>query len=205
MTKVKICGLMRLEDVAYVNAYRPEYAGFVFAGSRRQVDGEWVKGLRSFLDPDILVTGVFVNEPVENILRLCHNKTIDVIQLHGDETEAYIDEIKKNTGNPIIKALRVKNTEDVLRAQQFPCDYLLLDTYTKSQYGGSGEEFDLSLVPSLSKPFFLAGGLTSENVAEKIKAVRPYAVDISSGVEGEDGWKDMDKIKTFIEKVREAE
>lgn len=202
-TRVKICGLMRLEDVAYVNEYQPEYAGFVFAESRRKVDGEWVKGLRLFLDPQIQAAGVFVNEKPETILTLCDSKTIDVIQLHGDEDEAYMEYLKKRISNPVIKAIRVQNQSQIEEAQRWPCDYLLLDTYTKGQYGGSGQEFDLSLIPQMQKPFFLAGGLSADNVRAKIDTCHPYAVDISSGVEGADGWKDINKIRKFIERVRE--
>ncbi len=204
-TKVKICGLMRLEDVAYVNDYQPEYVGFVFAKTRRQVNGDWAKRLRLFLDPQIQTVGVFVNESVDVIAGLCENKTIHVVQLHGDEDEAYISDLKKKVGNPIVKAVRVREQQDVLRAEQLPCDYLLLDTYVKGQYGGSGKTFDLELIPKLTKPFFLAGGLTADNVQEKIKACHPYAVDISSGVEGDDGWKDREKIRLFIDKVREEQ
>ncbi len=204
-TKVKICGLMRLEDVAYVNDYQPEYVGFVFAKTRRQVNGDWAKRLRLFLDPQIQTVGVFVNESVDVIAGLCENKTIHVVQLHGDEDEAYISDLKKKVGNPIVKAVRVREQQDVWRAEQLPCDYLLLDTYVKGQYGGSGKTFDLELIPKLTKPFFLAGGLTADNVQEKIKACHPYAVDISSGVEGDDGWKDREKIRLFIDKVREEQ
>lgn len=202
-TKVKICGLMRLEDVACVNACRPEYAGVVFAESRRKVDGEWVKGLRAYLDPEIEVTGVFVNEEPEKILSLCDGGVIDAVQLHGDEDEAYMEYLKERISNPIIKAVRVQNQAQILQAQKWPCDFLLLDTYTKGQYGGSGQTFNLSLIPQMQKPFFLAGGLTAANVREKIELCHPYAVDISSGVEGEDGWKDSNKIREFIERVRE--
>lgn len=203
MIKVKVCGLMVLEDVAYVNAYMPEYAGFVFAPGRHQVDGEWVKGLRMFLNPEIQVVGVFVNEEIEKIKKLCKDGTIDVIQLHGDENEQYLEELKAQVENPVIKALRVQSEEQLMEANNLSCDYLLLDTYTKGQYGGSGMSFDLNLIPKMKKPFFLAGGLTPDNVREKIRASHPYAVDISSGVEGVDGFKDREKIQKFIENVRE--
>lgn len=205
MTKIKICGLMRLEDIAYVNAYRPDYGGFIFAKSRRQVDGEWVKGLRSFLDPEIAVTGVFVNEPIDNVAKLCENKTIDVVQLHGDEDMEYMETLKKKISNPVVKALRVKDGSEIVQAEMFPCDYLLLDTYVSNQYGGSGECFDLKLISSVKKPFFLAGGLTVENVSDKVNRIHPFGVDVSSGVEGDDGWKDRNKIRTFIENVRRGQ
>ncbi len=204
-TKVKICGLTRPEEITYVNEYQPEYVGFVFAKSRRQVDCNQARNLRRLLDPQIQVTGVFVNESEDVIARLCENKTIDVVQLHGEEDESYIRKLRERIEHPIIKAVRVRGAQDILAAEKLPCEYLLLDTYMKGQYGGSGKAFDLGLIPRLTKPFFLAGGLTAEQVQEKIHACHPYAVDISSGVEGEDGLKDREKIRIFIEKVREEQ
>ena len=205
MTKVKICGLMRLEDISYVNGYQPDYAGFVFAPGRHQVDEEWVRGLKLFLDPEITTVGLFVNQPFDLVAGMCDRKTIDVVQLHGEEDEEYIEKLKEKTGRSVIKAVRVKTTQDILDADQLPCDYLLLDTYIKGVYGGSGQSFDLGLIPKLQKPYFLAGGLTSENIQEKIRSCHPFGVDTSSGVEGEDGWKDLDKVRLFISKAREEQ
>ena len=205
MTKIKICGLMRLEDISYVNGYQPDYAGFVFAPGRHQVDEEWVRGLKLFLDPEIATVGVFVNQPIDLVAGMCERGTINLVQLHGDEDEEYIEKLKAKTGNPVIKAVRVRTTQDVLDADRLPCDYLLLDTYIKGVYGGSGQSFDLALIPKLQKPYFLAGGLTPENVQEKIRISRPFGVDTSSGVEGEDGWKDLDKVRLFIVRAREEQ
>ena len=205
MTKIKICGLMRLEDISYVNGYQPDYAGFVFAPGRHQVDEEWVRGLKLFLDPEIATVGVFVNQPIDLVVGMCERGTINLVQLHGDEDEEYIKKLKAKTGNPVIKAVRVRTTQDVLDADRLPCDYLLLDTYIKGVYGGSGQSFDLALIPKLQKPYFLAGGLTPENVQEKIRISRPFGVDTSSGVEGEDGWKDLDKVRLFIVRAREEQ
>lgn len=204
MTKVKICGLMTQEDIACVNDCMPEYAGFVFAPSRRQVTEPLAKELRMDLNPGIQAVGVFVNEEKENIAKLCEEGIINVVQLHGDEDEAYIRELKSLIKAPVIKALRVRSKEQAIQANDLPCDYLLLDTYTKGQYGGSGETFDLGLIPPMKKPFFLAGGLTQHNVRERIISCSPYAVDVSSGVEGERGQKERVKIQEFIEKVREV-
>lgn len=203
MTKIKICGLMRMEDIACVNQWKPEYVGFVFADTRRRVSDALAKQMRDALDPEIQSVGVFVNASVDRIAGLCGRGIINLIQLHGDEDAAYIERLRKRVQNPIIKAVRVRSSKDIVQSEKLPCEYLLLDTYTKGQYGGTGHEFDLTLVPALGKPFFLAGGLNVDNVEEKIRSACPWAVDISSGVEGEDGWKDSEKIRKFIEKVRE--
>lgn len=205
MTKVKICGLTRPEDIACVNECRPDYVGFVFYHkSSRLVSEETAKNLHELLYPEIQAVGVFVNEKIDKIVSLCEHNVIDVIQLHGEEDEEYIHALRESVSSPIIKGVRVRSMDDILRAQQLPCDYLLLDTYRKGTYGGSGQTFNLGLIPRLSKPFFLAGGLDAENVKEKIGTIHPYAVDISSGVEGADGWKDPEKIRKFINNVREA-
>lgn len=200
-TKVKICGLRREEDILLANDCKPDYIGFVFAKSKRQVSGETAAKLKQLLNSDIQAVGVFVNASIEEIAELCEKHIIDVVQLHGDEDQDYILELKKYVKNPIVKAVRVKNTEQILEAENLPCDMLLLDTYTKGQYGGSGTTFDYELIPKLRKPYFLAGGLTIENVTQAIMRCKPYAVDISSGVET-DGWKDAEKVRTLIEKVR---
>ena len=200
-SKVKICGLVRPEDIETANLCRPDYIGFVFADSRRRVSIEQAECLRAGLADGILAVGVFVNAPAQEAARIAEKGIIDIIQLHGDEDEAYIRTIKKYTRKPVIKAVRVQSREQILKAEELPCEYLLLDTYTKGQYGGSGKGFDLSLIPSLKRPFFLAGGLNSQNVRQAIDMTHPYAVDTSSGVET-DYKKDYEKIKAFINAVR---
>ena len=204
MTKVKICGLKRKEDILTVNMLLPDYIGFVFAKSKRQVTLEEVDYLKSFLDPHIQAAGVFVNAPLDVITSLCSSAVIDMIQLHGDEDAEYANELRSRVHQPIVKAVRVETQEQIFKMQNFPCEYLLLDTFTKDQYGGSGHLFDHGLVPEMEKPFFLAGGLTADNVQGCIKKCRPYAVDVSSAVES-DGQKDSKKIKEFIERVKNYE
>ncbi len=233
MTRIKICGLKRPEDVDYVNQYLPDYAGFVFAGSKRRVTDEQAEELSRKLDERIIPVGVFVNEPVEHIINLVKKGIIRIVQLHGDEDEAYIlnlrEALKKLTGKveytiyeseeavekmhgqnkkeiiKIIKAVRVQSREQILEAAKLPCDYLLLDTWQKDAYGGCGKQFDKSLIPSgLTIPYFLAGGLSAENIQENIEICHPYAVDVSSAMET-DGKKDKKKIQEFIERVREHE
>ncbi len=203
-TKVKICGLTRMEDVMCVNQCRPDYAGFVFAKSRRQVSAEQAEGLRRAMDSEILSVGVFVNGDMDEIVRLARQKVIDLIQLHGDEDAGYLKRLSKRVKVPIIRAVRVQSKEQIEKAQEQECDYLLLDTYHPGQYGGGGRTFDPALIPSLYKPWFLAGGLDRGNIVEKIQAHHPFGVDVSSKVETE-GKKDPEKIREFIERVRRLE
>lgn len=199
--KVKICGLRRMEDVSYVNACLPDYVGFVFAESRRQVTPEQAKEMREALDSRIQTVGVFVNEKIESICQLCSQGILDLIQLHGDEDGDYLRRLASSTDIPIIRAVRVRSMQQILEAQDQPCDYLLLDTYIPGQYGGGGQTFDPDLIPPLRKPWFLAGGLNPENVKGKIEKYHPFGVDVSSAVETE-GRKDPEKIRTFLEQVR---
>jgi len=201
MTRVKICGLRRPEDVAAVNRFLPDYIGFVFAESRRRVTPDEARKLKNLLDPHIKAAGVFVNAPVQQVLEAVNTGIIDLIQLHGDEDEAYLKMIRQSTPYPIIKAVRVRSKSQILEAQKLPCDMLLLDAYKRGQYGGGGEGFDLSLIPPLEKPFFLAGGLSLTNIAQKIAQCRPYCADISSGAET-DGVKDPEKIGRIIGLIR---
>lgn len=208
MTKVKICGLKRLEDIEAANMLKPDYVGFVFAGTKRRIDDKQAEALRTALNPAIPAVGVFVNEPLEHIIRLVKNNIIQLIQLHGEEGEEEIHTIKSNLvksgyeNTPIIKAVRVRNTSDIKSAQRLSCDMLLLDAYSPGgEYGGTGAGFDRKLIPPLSKPFFLAGGLNCENIRELVDTIKPYGVDVSSGVEI-NGNKDERKMAQFLNKVR---
>ena len=201
MTKIKICGLSRKADILAVNEALPDYIGFVFAKSRRQVSEETAMALKELLRPEILSVGVFVNEEVDRIRHLCSRGIIDIVQLHGDETASYIHQLRGIINCPIIKAIRVSGSDAIKDVETIPCDYLLLDTYHKQQFGGTGESFDWSLVPKLSQPYFLAGGIGFGNVVEAINQMKPYCVDVSSAVETE-GHKDAGKIKELIQIVR---
>lgn len=201
MTKVKICGLKTLEDIQMMNRLKPDYVGFVFAKSKRQISMEQAANLREALLKDIKSIGVFVNAEPEIPARAAQEGVIQVIQLHGDEDRDYIETLRSLTDKTIIKAVRVRDREDILRAQKLSCHYLLLDTYTKAAYGGSGKTFDWSCIPDMEKPYFLAGGLTTENVGEAVRKFHPYGVDVSSAVETE-GKKDENKVRLFIEQVR---
>lgn len=201
MAKIKICGIKSAEDVLIMNECSPDFVGFVFAKSKRQVASQQAKELKILLNPKIKSVGVFVNEPIENIAKLCENGVIDFVQLHGDEDESYIKSLKLHIKNPIIKAVRVESTQQILNAQKLPCEMLLLDTYTKNQYGGSGKTFDYNLIPKLEKPFFLAGGIDENNVKSAIQKASPMCIDVSSGVETENK-KDAKKVKNIIEIVK---
>lgn len=197
MTKIKICGLRREQDIRYANELMPDYIGFVFLkGKMRYVTFEEAAHLQSLLDPAIPAVGVFVNEPVENVIRLLQSGTIQIAQLHGQEDEAYAEELGRAGDHCIIRAFAVRSSEDIHRAFAFPADYPLLDNGK-----GTGETFDWSLFQEQEKPFFLAGGLSPENVKEAIECFHPYAVDVSSGVET-DGFKDYEKMKAFMDAVR---
>lgn len=200
MTKLKICGLFRIEDADYANAALPDYIGFVFAHSRRQVTPTQAAAIKKRLDARIQAVGVFVDAAAEDIAALAANGVIDVIQLHGSEDAAYIERLRSITSAPIVKAVRVQSSQQVLAAQDMPCDYLLLDTYHPQLAGGSGECFDWSLLPELAKPYFLAGGIDSRNIREALKR-KPYAIDVSSGAET-NGVKDKNKIVELTKIVR---
>lgn len=201
---VKICGIRRPEDIQIVNRYTPEYIGFVFAESRRQVTAQMARQLKENLLPVIRAAGVFVNAPVETIAWLCREKVIDLVQLHGDEDEAYIKNLKKEVAAPVIKAVRVQSQAQLKRADELPCDMLLLDTFVKNgAYGGTGETFDQRMIPELIHPYFIAGGLNAQNIRWAVDNCRPYGVDVSSGAETE-GVKDEEKIKQVIRSVRMA-
>ena len=198
-TKIKICGLRRREDILAVNEARPDYCGFIieFPKSFRSVTADKVRELVKDLSPEIKGVGVFVNAPVEFVSGLLNEGTLALAQLHGQEDEAYIRELKKLTDKPIIKAFSVKTSEDIEKALQSPADYILLDQGS----GGTGMTFDWSLIPKIERPFFLAGGIGAENLEQAIREIRPYAVDLSSSVET-DKWKDSEKIRNVVDIVR---
>ena len=176
--KIKICGLKTLDDIAVANKLLPDYVGFVFALKKREVTEEQAAKLRQALDKRISAVGVFLNDSNERIVRLLNNGTIDIAQLHGQETEEDIRYIRKQTGKPVIKAVVVRTPEDVLAFANSQADYLLLDGGT-----GSGTGFDLSFLKFVQRPFFLAGGLTPEKISAIPNLDYLYAFDISSGVE----------------------
>lgn len=198
MTRIKICGIRREEDIRYVNELRPDYIGFIFAsGRKRYIEPSQAKILKNMLHPEIQAVGVFVNESPEKILSVANDGIIDIIQLHGTESDDTVAYLKEKSGKPVIKAFRIEKSEDVLNAAASCADYILLD----NGIGGTGEVFNWDLIKNVGREFFLAGGLTAENIDEAISKCNPYTVDISSGVET-DGVKDYNKIKEFIKKCK---
>ena len=202
MTKIKICGLRRQEDVTYVNECLPDYAGFVFAKSRRQVTKEQVRELKKNLHPAITAVGVFVNEPAANVAELLNEEVIQIAQLHGDEDEVYIQELRtRMQRGKLMKAIRVTKRQDITQAEMLPVDYLLYDAFSGNEYGGTGKVFDWILLSEVERPYFLAGGINIDNVEEAVRRWQPYAIDLSSAVET-DGWKDREKIIAIVEKIK---
>jgi len=204
MTKVKICGLRRLDDVDAVNRVLPDFVGFVFAASHRQVDAATAARLRERLDERIAAVGVFVNQDVEFIEALWRDGVIRLAQLHGDEDGGYIQRLRERCGCAVIKTISICVGADsgsawpVLPAH---ADYLLFDTASSAR-GGVGKTFDWCVLAAYQgPPYFLAGGLSAANVAEAIGALSPFGVDVSSGVET-DGVKDAAKIEQFVRLCR---
>jgi len=201
MIKIKICGLTRVCDIEAVNEANPDYVGFVFANSKRRITPRDAFELKELLNTEIQTVGVFVDETIEQIIDICSRGIINVIQLHGNENATYIERLQKESGKPVIKAVRVRSREDIHSAEALNCNYLLLDTYSNKSAGGTGETFDWNVVDAVKKPFFLAGGLNSGNILQAINAVEPFGVDISSGVEV-DGFKDRGKIIEIVRLIR---
>lgn len=198
MVKIKICGIRRLEDIDMVNKYKPDYIGFVFADSKRKVSHELACELRNNLNPDIVPVGVFVNATHSEIIDLFERGIIDIAQLHGDESEEYINVLKEKTNNElkIINSIEMSEDKDLLKYDDSLADYLLLDSGK-----GSGKTFDWRLIrKDLKKEFFLAGGINSKNAKEAIEEFNPYAIDLSSSLETND-YKDENKIKEIMEVI----
>jgi phosphoribosylanthranilate isomerase len=196
MTRLKICGLFREEDILSANMTLPDYAGFVFAKSRRQVTREKAKELKRLLSPSIEAVGVFVSEDIDRIIEIINDGTISIVQLHGDEDDEYIRRLKARIDAVIIKAVKPENREDVRNAEKSSADFLLFDSGA-----GTGRVFDWSLLEGVQRDYFLAGGLNKENVEEAINVLHPFAVDLSSGVET-DGFKDLEKMKEIRRLVK---
>ena len=198
MTKIKMCGLSRIEDIEAANAIKPDYIGFVFAEiSKRRVSALEASKLKSKLDPDIKAVGVFLDDKLDFVASMLNLGIVDVVQLHGSEDEEYIEKVRQITNKPIIKAFIIRSKEDVERAEKSTADYILLD-------GGKGEgkAFDWSLLKDIKRPYFLAGGLKPDNASDAVKVLKPYAVDVSTGIET-DGVKDREKMTAFANAVRE--
>lgn len=200
MTKIKLCGLKRACEIEWVNELKPDYIGFVFSKkSRRYVNPGEAGKLKAMLHSSIKAVGVFVDAKPEVIAGMAELEVIDAVQLHGSEDEAYLRELKRRIKIPVFQAFRITSAEDVKRAEVSSADMVLLDAGA-----GCGEVFDWNLLKDMKRPYFLAGGLTPENVSQAIKSLHPYGVDASSSLETE-GLKDSIKMAAFVEAVRGKE
>lgn len=200
--KVKICGIKRKEDIFILNRHQPDYAGFIFAQSPRMITISDAEKFTRELDKNICKAGVFVNEKPEKIVLTAKKCTLDIIQLHGDEPQNYIDTLKELFSGysiQIWKVIRIKNYDSLILMNNYKVDAFVLDTYVKGNRGGTGKKFnwDIARKAAFSHRIVLAGGLDSCNVTDAVKTVSPYAVDVSSGVEI-NGVKDEDEIAEFI-------
>lgn len=200
MTKIKLCGLSRTQDIEAANKLKPDYIGFVFAAkSKRRVSPLKATELKSRLDPEIKAVGVFLDDDLDAVAAMMNLGIVDLVQLHGSEDEEYIKKLRTITDKPVIKAFIINSAEDVKRAEASTADYILLD-------GGKGEgkAFDWSLLKNIKRPYFLAGGLNPCNAADAVRTLAPFSVDVSTGIET-DGKKDEEKMTAFVNAVREGE
>lgn len=219
--KVKMCGISKIETIPAVIEANPDYMGLVFAPSKRQVTVDQAKSLVKELHKQygnrysrdevqcsndvvqefIKTVGIFVNETLDNLVTIATEVNLDAVQLHGDEDEAFIQSLKERTNVEVWKAVQIRSAADAEKWIDSSADMLLFDAYHKDERGGTGEVFDWSSLDEFERPFMLAGGIDSTNVARAIRTVRPYGIDISSGIEKE-GVKDNEKIKAFTNIVR---
>lgn len=198
-TKIKICGLKRIEDVISVNVAEPDYCGFIFnvSGSRRSIGAEQLNILVDMLNPEIVPIGVFVNEKTDVILRIVRESGIRMVQLHGQENGEIIHTIQSKAQVPVIKAVSVRSKEDVRSAVLSPADYLLFDCGE----GGTGQTFDWNLLEDIPRPYFMAGGIGTHNMEEVLRRFSPFALDVNSSVET-DRQKDGKKILAAVRMLR---
>lgn len=200
MTKVKLCGMFRVDDIAACNLLKPDYVGFInlFPKSHRNIDFQTAMMLRSMLDDSIPSVGVYVNREIKEITPYTLANVVNAIQLHGQESNDYIQQLRAVTPSyvPIIKAFKIRSEDDLKEAEKSLADYVLLDNGT-----GTGETFDWNLIRNFPRPYFLAGGLGPDNLAGAIERFHPYAVDISSGIET-NKVKDPDKMEQCVKIVR---
>lgn len=228
MTRIKLCGLTRIQDIEIANKLKPEYIGFIFWDrSSRNVSAIQAARLKGKLDPEIKAVGVFVNAPAEQVISYYNVGIIDIAQLHGNENEEYIKKLH-DAGLTVIKAFKMKKTgeninlagnanietpekptgdvitetsgksaDDVItEAVKSSADYIMFDPGK-----GEGATFNWQLIKGIKREFFLAGGLTPENIEKAVETVQPFAVDVSSGIET-DGHKDPDKMSAFVKSTR---
>jgi phosphoribosylanthranilate isomerase len=199
--KIKICGMTQAKDVLYAVKHGADAVGFIFyKKSPRSVNMKTVREIISKLPPFVDTVGVFVNESVERVNKIADYCGLDLVQLHGDESPAFCQKIRRR----VIKAFRVKDLQSIKQLEKYPVSGFLLDTFSEDLHGGTGKVFDWNLAHPAKKmgPVILAGGLTPLNVCRAINQVRPYGVDVCSGVEKSPGIKDPEKVRAFLENIR---
>lgn len=203
MTKVKICGITNYEDAAHALILGADYMGFNFyKKGLRYIEPKKVKSIIEKMKNGIKKVGIFVNEPLNNVIKITKMLNLDIIQLHGDESPEYCKKLKQETKKEIIKSFRIKDKIDIEKIKAYDVDYYLFDANKEGLFGGTGKTFDHSLLKNIKKRFFLSGGLNAKNVKEAIKTAKPFAVDTASGVEISAGLKDLIKMKKFIEAAK---
>jgi phosphoribosylanthranilate isomerase len=207
MTKVKICGVTRLGDAQLAVELGAWAIGLNhWEHSPRRIDPAPAAEIGQAMKRRCEVTGVFVNPSLDEVAEAVENEALTIVQLHGDEGPSFCAEVRRRTGAKVIKAVRVRSAADVQAAEAFRTDFHMFDAYREGTPGGTGESFDWELAAERRSkvPPILAGGLRPENVAEAISIVRPYAVDVASGVESAPGIKDPARLEALIEAVRGA-
>lgn len=202
MVKVKICGIQQLSDIEYINEIRPDYIGFVFAPSKRRITPKKAHDLIQHVSSSTCV-GVFVNEDIDNVVKIVQTCPLDIVQLHGDEDASYIKQLKSKITIPIWKAIRLRSVEDIQQLHNEDVEHFLIDAYSDEVYGGSGKQFNRELLENVNvSNYVLAGGISIENVDE-ILQFHPYGIDVSSSLET-NGIKDKKKIEAFMAHIENS-
>ena len=199
--KVKICGMTQLKDALFAVEQGVDAVGFIFyKKSPRAVTMKTVREIITKLPPLVDTVGVFVNESAERLNKIADYCGLDLVQLHGEESPAFCRKIHRR----VIKAFRVKDLQTIKQLEKFPVSGFLLDTFSDDLHGGTGKPFDWNLALPVKKmgPVILAGGLTPRNILQAVRQVRPYGVDVCSGVEKSPGIKDLEKVRAFLKNIR---
>ena len=199
--KVKICGMTQLKDALFAVEQGVDAVGFIFyKKSPRAVTMKTVREIITKLPPLVHTVGVFVNESAERVNKIADYCGLDLVQLHGEESPAFCRKIHRR----VIKAFRVKDLQSIKQLEKFPVSGFLLDTFSDDLHGGTGKTFDWNLALPAKKmgPVILAGGLTPRNILQAVRQVRPYGVDVCSGVEKSPGIKDLEKVRAFLKNIR---
>jgi phosphoribosylanthranilate isomerase len=205
VTKVKICGITRLEDAELALGHGAWALGFIlWPSSKRYVEPAVAAGITRVVRRKVETVGVFVNQPLDEIAGAVDVLGLTHVQLHGDEGPSFCTAVAQRTGAKVFKALRIRHAADIRDSERYHTDFHLLDTGKAGSYGGTGETWDWSLVRQrrAKVPLLLSGGLTPDNVADAIAAVRPWGVDVASGVEASPGVKDPAKLEAFFAAVQ---